>query len=37
MKPLITPNDMRAMEQRYFKETGTASIDLMERAARELC
>ena len=34
MKPLITPSQMRAMEQRYFAETGTPSIDLMERAAR---
>ena len=37
MKPLITPGDMRDMEQRYFRETGTASIDLMERAALALC
>jgi len=36
MKPLITPTQMRAMEQRYFAETGTPSIDLMEVAARAL-
>ncbi|MDO4865977.1 MAG: NAD(P)H-hydrate dehydratase [Clostridia bacterium] len=34
--PLITPAQMRAMEQRYFDETGTPSIDLMERAAEAL-
>ena len=37
MQPLITPIAMRAMEQRYFAETGTPSIDLMETAARALC
>lgn len=37
MKPLITPAAMRAMERRYFDETGTLSIDLMETAARSLC
>ena len=37
MKRLITPSQMRAMEQRYFAETGTASIDLMEVAASALC
>ena len=37
MKPLITPAQMRDMEQRYFRETGTPSIDLMERAAQALC
>ena len=37
MVPLITPAAMRAMERRYFDETGTASIDLMETAARTLC
>jgi len=36
MKPLITPQQMRDMEGRYFAETGTPSIDLMERAARAL-
>jgi len=36
MKPLITPQQMRDMEGRYFAETGTPSIDLMERAARTL-
>ena len=36
MNPLITPQQMRAMEQRYFTETGTPSIDLMEVAARSL-
>ena len=36
MKPLITPAQMRAMEQRYFTEAGVPSIDLMERAARSL-
>ena len=34
--PLITPAQMRAMEQRYFDETGTPSIDLMEKAAEAL-
>ena len=37
MIPLITPADMRDMERRFFEETGTASIDLMERAATALC
>ena len=37
MIPLITPADMREMEQRYFRETGAASIELMEVAARALC
>ena len=37
MRPLITPAAMRDMEQRFFTETGTASIDLMETAARQLC
>lgn len=37
MKPLIAPTQMRAMEQRYFTETGTASIELMEKAAESLC
>ena len=37
MKPLITPAQMRDMEGRYFAETGTPSIDLMERAAAALC
>lgn len=37
MRPLIAPAGMRDMEQRYFAETGTPSIDLMERAARALC
>lgn len=37
MLPLIAPNAMRDMEQRFFHETGTASIDLMETAARALC
>lgn len=37
MKPMITPAQMRDMEQRYFAETGTRSIVLMERAARALC
>ena len=37
MQSLITPAAMKAMEQRYFTETGTSSIDLMERAARALC
>lgn len=36
MKPLITPAQMRDMEGRYFAETGTPSIALMERAARAL-
>lgn len=37
MRPLITPLGMRDMEQRFFAGTGTPSIHLMERAARELC
>lgn len=37
MIPLITPASMREMEQRYFAETGVASIELMEVAARALC
>ena len=37
MRPLITPAAMREMERRYFAETGTPSIQLMERAARALC
>lgn len=37
MIPLITPADMRDMERRYFGATGTASIALMEVAARALC
>lgn len=36
MKSLITPLQMREMEKRYFDETGTPSIDLMEVAARAL-
>ena len=36
MIPLITPAQMRDMEKLYFGETGTPSIDLMERAARAL-
>ena len=37
MIPLITPLDMREMERRFFDETGTASIALMEVASRALC
>ena len=37
MIPLITPADMRDMEQRFFTQTGVASIDLMEVVARALC
>ena len=37
MTPLITPAAMRDMERRFFDETGTASIALMETAARALC
>ncbi|MBR1820536.1 MAG: NAD(P)H-hydrate dehydratase, partial [Clostridia bacterium] len=36
MKSLISPAQMRDMERRYFAETGTPSIDLMETAARAL-
>ena len=36
MRPLITPARMRDMEKRYFAETGTPSIDLMERASSAL-
>ncbi len=35
MKPVFTSTQMRLSEQRLF-ESGTASIDLMERAARQL-
>ena len=37
MTPLITPADMRDMEKRFFRETGTESIELMETAAEALC
>ena len=37
MQSLITSLQMRDMEQRYLTETGTPSIDLMERAAAALC
>ena len=37
MQFLITPHQMRDMEKRYFAETGTKSIDLMERAAAAVC
>lgn len=37
MKKLITPKAMRDMETRYFEQTGTPSIDVMERAAQALC
>lgn len=37
MRPLIAPASMRDMERRFFAETGTPSIRLMERAARALC
>lgn len=37
MRPMITPAGMRDMEGRYFAETGTPSIALMERAAEALC
>ena len=37
MTPLITPEAMRDMEQRYFAEAGVRSIDLMETAARAVC
>ena len=33
---LLTPAQMREMERRYMEESGVASIDLMERAARAL-
>ncbi len=36
MLSLISPSAMRDMEKRYFAETGTPSIDLMERAATAL-
>ena len=37
MKSLILPGAMGEMEKRYFAQTGTPSINLMERAARMLC
>ncbi|MBQ3424994.1 MAG: NAD(P)H-hydrate epimerase, partial [Clostridia bacterium] len=37
MRALITPAQMREMEELYFARTGTPSIDLMERAATKLC
>lgn len=37
MKSLIMPSAMGEMEKRYFAQTGTPSINLMERAARMLC
>lgn len=36
MIPLISPAAMRECEQRYFRMSGEASIDVMERAARAL-
>ncbi len=36
MLSLISPAAMRDMERRYFAETGTPSVDLMERAAAAL-
>ena len=36
MRPVLTPDQMRALEQRYFAESGAASIDLMETAAARL-
>ena len=35
-KTLLTPEQMRAMEQMYFAEEGVKSIDVMERAAAAL-
>lgn len=37
MRKILTPAQMRDVEQRYMAETGTASHVLMERAARQLC
>ena len=37
MKSLISPAQMRDMERRYFAETGTPSIELMEVAAQAVC
>ncbi len=34
MKTIVSPKGMRTCEEQYFKETGTKSIDLMERAAQ---
>lgn len=36
MKPLISPAAMREGEERYFRESGVKSIDVMERAAQAL-
>ena len=36
MRVVLTPDQMRAMEQRYFNETGVPSLDLMETAAKQL-
>ena len=36
MRTILTPEEMRALEARYFAESGVASIDLMETAARWL-
>ena len=35
-KTLLTPEQMRTMEQMYFAEAGVKSIDVMERAAAAL-
>jgi len=37
MRKLLTPAQMREVEQRYMAETGVTSAALMERAAREFC
>ena len=36
MRPVLSPDSMRDMEAHYFSETGTPSIELMERAAEAL-
>ena len=36
MRPVLTPDQMRALEARYFETSGVASIDLMEVAATRL-
>ena len=36
MQIIVTPGQMRQMEQNFFRETGTPSSQLMLRAAEEL-
>ena len=34
MRIILSPDEMRSLEARYFEETGVASETLMERAAQ---